>query len=174
MGGYKTCSGILSTGSGMSSLSVLCLVGIYDAEEHGITGMKAGHWHLSLLHFWHMLGFISCDMFIHSNADSKSKLALLLCNSLRYVMMVLPFSVGVPGVLADFWFGSCMANSAMAVDGVRYHSELQCCFLVHSLGPILYSDSLSTKCRPQVVLCCVGVSNLARQHQKKSQELSDL
>ena len=38
-GGYKTCSGILSTSSGMSSSSALCLVGINDAEEHGISGM---------------------------------------------------------------------------------------------------------------------------------------
>ena len=90
----KLGSGILSTSSGMSSSSVLCLVGIDDAEEHGVSGMKAGHWHLSLLHFWHMSGFSLCDMFIHLNADSKSKLALLLCNSLWYIMMALPFSVG--------------------------------------------------------------------------------
>ena len=92
---YRATDSILSTSSGMSSLFVLCLVGIYDAEEHGISGVKAGHWYLSLLHFWHMLGFISCDMFIGLNVDSKSKLALLLCNSLLYVVTALPLLVGM-------------------------------------------------------------------------------
>ena len=59
-----------------------------------------------------------------------------------------------------------MADSATAIDGVHYHPELQCCFLVHSFGPVLYSDGLSMKCRLVMVLCCVGVSNLARQRQK--------
>ena len=54
-----TCSGILSTSSGISSSSVLGLVGIDDAEEHDISGIKAGHWYLSFLQFWHTSGFSS-------------------------------------------------------------------------------------------------------------------
>ena len=78
----------------MSSLSILCVVGIDDTEEHGVSGIKAGHWHLSFLHFWHMSGFISCDMSIHLNADSKSKMTLLLCRSLQYLVTALPLLVG--------------------------------------------------------------------------------
>ena len=33
----------------MSLSWVLCLVGIDDAEEHGISGENAGHWHLGFL-----------------------------------------------------------------------------------------------------------------------------
>ena len=52
-GGYSTCSGLCSTSSGISSWSLLILVGIDDAEEHGIPGMNAGHLHLSVWHSVH-------------------------------------------------------------------------------------------------------------------------
>ena len=77
MGGYKLCSGVLGTSSGISSSSVSGLVGIEDAEQHGISGVNAGHWHFSLLQSWHKTGFISFDNFILLKAVSKSKLALI-------------------------------------------------------------------------------------------------
>ena len=48
-----------STSSGMSSWSLLILVGIDDAEEHGIPGMNAGHLHLSVRHSVHNSGCMS-------------------------------------------------------------------------------------------------------------------
>ena len=48
MAGYSTCSGLFSTRSGISSWSLLVLVGVDDAEEHGIPGVNAGHLHFSV------------------------------------------------------------------------------------------------------------------------------
>ena len=42
--------------SGISSWSLLILVGVDDAEEHGIPGMNAGHLHFSLWHSLHNSG----------------------------------------------------------------------------------------------------------------------
>ena len=47
-GGYSTYSGLFSTRSGISSWPLLILVGIDDAEEHGVPGVNAGHLHLSV------------------------------------------------------------------------------------------------------------------------------
>ena len=42
------CSVLFSTRSGISSWSLLVLVGVDDAEEHGVPGMNAGHLHFSV------------------------------------------------------------------------------------------------------------------------------
>ena len=51
LGGCSTCSGLFFTKSGICSS--LILVGIEDADEHGIPGVNAGHLHLSVWHCAH-------------------------------------------------------------------------------------------------------------------------
>ena len=48
--GYSPCSCLSSASSGISSWLLLSLVGVDDAEEHGIPGMKAGHLHFPVRH----------------------------------------------------------------------------------------------------------------------------
>ena len=48
-GGRRICSGVFSTNLGMSLSSISMLIGVDDAEEHGIPGVKAGHMHFSAL-----------------------------------------------------------------------------------------------------------------------------
>ena len=102
MGEYSTCSGLFSTRSGMSSWSLLGLVGIVDAEEHGIPGMNAGHLHFSVRHSVHNSSWMFWDILICLNTVSKSKLAQCLCKSLRYWVPALPLAVcsGTESLLA--------------------------------------------------------------------------
>ena len=55
-GGYSTCSSLFSTRLGISSWSLLVLVGVDDAEEHGILSVNAGHLHFSVRHSVHNSG----------------------------------------------------------------------------------------------------------------------
>ena len=92
-GGYSTCSGLFSTNSGISLWSLLILVGVDDAEEHSISGMNAGHLHLSVRHSVHNSSWMSWDTLICLKADSKLRLAQCLCKSLWYLVPVLPLVI---------------------------------------------------------------------------------
>ena len=76
IGGYNCCNGVSGTKSGISSWSLSTLVGVDDADEHGVSGVNAGHWHFCFWQSEHSSGFTVCDIFILLNAVSKSRQAL--------------------------------------------------------------------------------------------------
>ena len=91
-GGNSLCNVVSGTNSGISSWSLSTLIGVDDADEHGVSGMNAGHWHFCFRQSEHSSGFTVDDIFILLKAVSKSRLALRR-NKLRYVVSSLPFLV---------------------------------------------------------------------------------
>ena len=74
-------------------MSSLLLVGKDNADEHGVSGVNAGHLHLSAWHCLQMSGIISADICIHLNVVSRSRLAQWRCINLRYLVSALPLVV---------------------------------------------------------------------------------
>ena len=69
--GCSSCSGLSGTKSG--SGSSLILVGIDDADEHGVPGMNAGHLQVSNRHCSHTSFSMFGDILISLKAASISK-----------------------------------------------------------------------------------------------------
>ena len=74
--------------------SSLILVGVDDADEHGIPGMNARHLQISDRHCAHTSFLMFSDILISLKAASRSKLAQRLCISLLYWICALYFVVG--------------------------------------------------------------------------------
>ena len=89
---WNCCTGLFSTNSGICSS--LVLIGVYDADEHGIPGVNAGHWQNTNLHSLHTCFSMSREIWICLKAASKSKLAPRLAMSLLERVPTLDFSVG--------------------------------------------------------------------------------
>ena len=91
-GGNSLCNVVSGTNSGTSSWSLSTLIGVDDADEHGVSGVNAGHWHFCFRQSIQSSGFTVVDIFIRLKAVSKSRLALRR-KRLRYVVSSLPFTV---------------------------------------------------------------------------------
>ena len=89
---WNCCTGLFATNSGICSS--LVLIGVDDADEHGISGVNAGHRQNSALHSLHNCFSMFCEIWICLKAVSKSKLAPRLSISLLYRVPTLHFSVG--------------------------------------------------------------------------------
>ena len=69
---WNCCTGLFATNSGICSS--LVLIGVDDADEHGIPGVNAGHRQNSALHSLHNCFSMFCEIWICLKAASKSKL----------------------------------------------------------------------------------------------------
>ena len=66
------CTGLFATNSGICSS--LVLIGVDDADEHGVLGVNTGHRQNSALHSLHTCFSMSREIWICLKAASKSKL----------------------------------------------------------------------------------------------------
>ena len=90
--GCSSCSSLSGTKLGIGWS--LILVGVDDADEHGIPGVNAGHLQVSDRHCSHTSFSMFGDILISLKAASRSKLVQHLCISLLYWIPVLYFAVG--------------------------------------------------------------------------------
>ena len=130
MGGCNSCSSLSATKSGICSS--LILVGVDDADEHGIPGVNAGHLQVSDQHCVHTSFSMFSDILISLKAASRSKLAQRLCISLLYWIPVLYFVVG-PGMKCLLAAGVPSVRLIVPGSGVRCISRSHGYIVVLSL-----------------------------------------